>query len=107
EAPVPARPGWLTRRAIARAAVVLVLVIAGGFLLWRWRLVKPTSATAKSIVIPSAVPNAPVGGENLRMIVGSTTPYIDRSGRTWGPDRFFSGGSVLVRSSERIFRTLD
>ena len=41
------------------------------------------------------------------MIVGSTTPYVDRSGQTWGPDRFFSGGSVVVRSSERILRTLD
>ena len=41
------------------------------------------------------------------MIAGSTAPYVDRSGRTWGPDRFFSGGNVLVRPSERIFRTLD
>jgi hypothetical protein len=41
------------------------------------------------------------------MVVGSTVPYFDRSGRTWAADRFFSGGSVLVRSSERILRTTD
>ena len=41
------------------------------------------------------------------MIVGSTNPYVDRSGRTWGPDLFFTGGSVLVRPAERILRTLD
>jgi hypothetical protein len=41
------------------------------------------------------------------MFVGSTSPYLDRSGRTWGLDRFFSGGNVVVRPSERILRTLD
>lgn len=41
------------------------------------------------------------------MIVGATGNYLDRSGRTWGPDRFFSGGVVLTQSSERILRTLD
>ena len=101
---IPARRSWLTRPAIACAATVLV--IAGAFSLWRWHAVNPISA-AKASPVAGAVPNAPVGGENLRMIVGSTTPYIDRSGRTWGPDRFFSGGSVLVRSSERILRTMD
>ena len=40
-------------------------------------------------------------------MVGSTNPYADRSGRTWGPDRFFSGGNVLVHPSERMLRTLD
>ena len=41
------------------------------------------------------------------MIAGSTGPYVDRSGLIWGPDRFFSGGNVLVRPAERIFRSLD
>ena len=41
------------------------------------------------------------------MVAGSTNQYVDRSGRTWGPDRFFAGGNVLVRPSERILRTLD
>src|SRR5436305_8326100 len=41
------------------------------------------------------------------MIAGTTAPYVDRGGRTWAPDRFFAGGNVLVRPSERIFRTLD
>lgn len=41
------------------------------------------------------------------MIVGSANPYSDRSGRTWGPDQFFSGGSIYVRSAEKILRTLD
>jgi hypothetical protein len=83
-----------------------VVLTAGAFLWWGDRA-KPVSAGARSSSVSGAVPNAPVSGEDLRMIVGSTGPFIDRSGRTWGPDRFFSGGSVLVRSSARILRTLD
>ena len=41
------------------------------------------------------------------MIAGSTSTLVDRSGRTWGPERFFTGGNVLVRPSEKILRTLD
>jgi hypothetical protein len=105
ETHVPTRPSWLTWPVIVCAAAILAIV--GAFSFWRWHAVKPISPAARFSPVAGAVPNAPVGGENLRMIVGSTTPYIDRSGRVWGPDRFISGGSVLVRSSERILRTLD
>ena len=101
----PVSPGWLTRRLIAYVTAVFVIAVA--FFLWREHTVKPTFVTAKSTPVPEPVPAASLDGTNLRMIVGSDDPYIDRSGRTWEPDRFFSGGSVLVHPSERIFRTLD
>jgi hypothetical protein len=41
------------------------------------------------------------------MLAGSRDSYIDRSGRNWQPDRFFSGGSTLFSPAERISRTLD
>jgi hypothetical protein len=68
--------------------------------------VKPVSDAGPRPVSATA-PAAPLGGEDLRMIVGSANPYTDRSGRKWGPDRFFSGGSEFVRPSEKIVRTLD
>jgi hypothetical protein len=102
---LPARPSRLMRRMIA--CTVVVLVLAGAFAAWRWRAVNPTSVDAKSTALTNPSPTAASAVENLRMIAGSTVPYVDRSGRTWGPDRFFSGGNVLVRPSERIFRTLD
>jgi len=101
---IPARPGGFTTLVIACA--MAVLLTAGAFLLWGDRA-RPVSAGARSSSVSGAVPNAAVSGEDLRIIVGSTSPFIDRSGRTWDPDRFFSGGSVLVRSSARILRTLD
>jgi len=39
--------------------------------------------------------------------VGSTHAYVDRSGRKWSEDRFFTGGFVLARPSQRVYRTLD
>lgn len=101
----PSSPNWLTRRVLAGAAVLLA--IAGAFAVWRWHAGQPASVVAKSPAVSERNLKAlPAGGE-LRMIVGSSGPYLDRSGRTWGPDRFFSGGNVLVHPSERIFRTLD
>jgi hypothetical protein len=105
ETPVPPRPSWRARWMIACAAAVLVIL--GAFSVWRWRAAKPISPDAKTSTVPGTVANALPAGQDLRVIVGSTSPYVDRSGRTWGPDRFFSGGSVLARPSERILRTLD
>ncbi len=100
--PVSARPNWLTRPMIACA--VALLAIAGAFAWWRFAAVKPIAVDAKS---GGAFPVAPIGSEDLRIVVGSTNSYMDRSGRKWGPDRFFSGGSALFRPSAKIARTLD
>lgn len=99
-----ARPNWLTPRLIT--AALFVLILAGVFSVGRRWPVNPASVDAKSPVTnSSATPASAV--QNLRMVAGATTAYVDRGGRTWGPDRFFTGGNVLVRPSERIFRTLD
>jgi hypothetical protein len=105
ETHLPSRPSRLAPWMIACTATVLVF--AGAFAVWRWRAVNPTSVDAKSTPVSNPSPTATSAVENLWMIAGSTAPYVDRSGRTWGPDRFFSGGNVLVRPSEKIFRTLD
>jgi hypothetical protein len=100
----PRHTGWLTRPVLACAASLVV--IAGAYFVWRSRTANPVSVVAKSPGVSGPVAHVPAGGE-LRMFVGSANLYLDRSGRTWGVDRFFSGGNVLVRPSERIFRTLD
>jgi Malectin domain len=96
---------WITRRAIACATAVFA--IAGAFSLWRWVAIYAISVGAQSTPVSGSLVKIPLETGNLRMIVGSTTPYIDRGGRRWEPDRFFSGGSILGRPSERILRTLD
>jgi len=100
---LPERSNWLTRPVVAYA--VALLVVAAAFSWWRWGTGKPISVDARSS--SPGVPNVLAGGEDLRMIVGSNSPYIDRSGRTWGPEHSFSGGAVLFRPAEKIVRTLD
>jgi hypothetical protein len=101
----PIRPGWLTRKALTFAAALLV--VAGSFAVWRWRAGETVSVVAKSPGVPEPIAKAAAAGGDFRMIVGSTSPYLDRSGRTWGPDRYFTGGTMMARPSERILRTLD
>ncbi len=104
EPQAPLRKTWLTLPVMLTAAAVLVLAAA---LAWSWRgAVHSAPADTKSNAGPAAVMNVAIW-EELRMIVGSTNSYVDRSGRTWGSDRYFSGGSVLFRPAERIARTLD
>jgi Malectin domain len=101
----PERARWLSMPVIACS--MAVVIIAGVLVLWRLHSAKPITVDAKSPsvrTIPGAA--SPVSGD-LRMIAGSANPYLDRSSRAWAPDRFFLGGSVLVRPAERVLRTLD
>jgi len=96
---------WSKYRILAAAIVIVVLATA--LAVTRWRPVIATPVNAKSTPVLEPSPGAVPSVENLRMISGSTAAYVDRSGRSWGPDRFYSGGNVLIRPAERIFRTLD
>jgi hypothetical protein len=93
----------LSRRVIA--SLIAVFAIAAILLLLRTHGTRPV--TADSRPAPDSIPKVSPGIGDFRMAVGAGSSYVDRSGRTWLPDRFFSGGSVIVRPSERIFRTLD
>lgn len=104
-APAPARERWLGWPAIGFSSAALAITLA--LVLTLPHGAKLITAGAKSHGVPPTAGNgSPVSGD-FRMIAGSTDSYLDRSGRTWGPDRYFSGGYVLVRPSERILRTLD
>src|SRR5438105_3842915 len=102
---IPVQSSWLTRPMLLGATAVFLIAAAVAF--WLGGAKKPISVDAKSPAISETVPKVPPAFRSLRMVAGSTNQYVDRSGRTWGPDRFFAGGNVLVRPSERILRTLD
>ena len=112
-AAMPAKPEALRRRWFMGRTLVSVTVVAAlgsGVVLRHWLMAKPVSVNAKTVHLgtPSrAAAGVTAESGELRMIAGSTAPYTDRSGRTWEQERFFSGGTVLVRPGERILRTLD
>ncbi|MBV8071352.1 MAG: hypothetical protein JO270_15695 [Acidobacteriaceae bacterium] len=104
----PVRPHrvWLRRR-WGMALAMALSVTAGAFALSRWVAITPSSAGAKPTGVSGSFAKVASVTGDVRIIVGSTTAYIDRSERAWAPDQFFSGGTVVVRPSEKIFRTLD
>src|SRR5207302_2046129 len=78
----PSRPNWLSHPAFVCATTLMV--VAGGFYLWRSRAAAPISVVAKSPAVSGYAPALLPAGGDLRMFVGSTSPYLDRSGRSWG-----------------------
>ncbi len=105
EVQVAQRQSSRVRWLIACAAAILVGI--GAFSFWRWRVQNSVAPEANSTAAPSTVPGMAAGVQDVRIVVGSANPYTDRSGRTWSADRFFSGGYILARPSEKVLRTLD
>jgi hypothetical protein len=48
----------------------------------------------------------PVGDE-IRILAGASRSYVDRAGKMWSPDAFFSGGKAARTSVQHIWRTQD
>ncbi|MBN9662565.1 MAG: hypothetical protein J0H49_30480 [Acidobacteria bacterium] len=105
EPEIEAEPKRLPRLAIAGGLVLLIL--AAGIAIWRWGPTMNGTSEARTAAKAMPPPAAAATGGEVRIIVGSNNAYVDRSGRAWGPDRFFSGGTVFVRPAEKVFRTLD
>lgn len=101
-AAAPGRRWW----PIAAGAAALVL-IGGSLALWKSQEAAPSPPAEVPRTPSGAVVAPPADGDGVRLIVGATRPYLDRSGRSWGIDQYFSGGMVMFRASERILRTLD
>ncbi|HMK20773.1 MAG TPA: malectin domain-containing carbohydrate-binding protein, partial [Terriglobales bacterium] len=56
--------------------------------------------------LPETTMGLPVGDE-VRILAGASRSYVDRAGKLWGPDRYFSGGKPVRSSVQHIWRTQD
>lgn len=88
--------------------IVLVLVLAVLAFFARRRTSPPVVATQT----PQAAnaPEPPIGlpvGEEVRILAGSNRSYVDRSGKQWAPDAFFTGGTAVRSAVQHIWRTQD
>jgi Malectin domain len=53
---------------------------------------------------------APVGlpvGDELRILAGASRSYVDRAGKQWNPDSYFTGGAAVRSPIQHIWRTQD
>jgi hypothetical protein len=63
-----------------------------------------TPATAQESATPMV--GLPVGDE-IRILAGSNRSYVDRSGKLWNPDEYFTGGTMVRSPLQHIWRTQD
>jgi hypothetical protein len=84
------------------AGIAILGSILAGVLLTRSKPPDPANSTPKpgrSIVAPAA--------DQIRILAGSSRPYVDRFGQYWEPDRWFQGGSIAADANHPIFGTRD
>lgn len=99
-APAPAsRPSWPWAALIA----ALCLLLAFAFL---WRPAASARVAARTTVHAPALP-VPAGAP-IRILCGASSPLRrDRSGRSWSPDAYFSGGTPVASPVSLLYRTRD
>jgi hypothetical protein len=95
--------GWLLLAALA-------VIASAGVIMF---LARPRTAL-RDTTVPSPPPliisQPPIGlpvGEEVRILAGSGRPYVDRSGKTWSADDYFTGGTPVRSSVQHIWRTQD
>ena len=85
-------------------ALLLAAVIASKHL-----LSGPSQQRSERAAEPGALPVVavpPAGGE-IRILAGSSKPYIDRAGQSWSADRYFHGGEAQPGPEEYFGRPSD
>jgi hypothetical protein len=86
----------------------VVLLLAGAGFLFRHRLQPKPIASPLAGTIAAA--QSPVGlpvGDEVRILCGASRIFVDRSGKSWSPDAYFSGGTAVHSAAAYIWRTQD
>jgi hypothetical protein len=88
--------------------LLLIAAFSSSLLLFRSRINSAPSGNTSPF--PSRAPNSGVGlpvGDEIRILAGSSRSYVDRSGKLWSPDAYFTGGTEVRSSVQHIWRTQD
>ncbi|MGB9454840.1 MAG: malectin domain-containing carbohydrate-binding protein [Bryobacteraceae bacterium] len=105
----PARGKWTLGKRKWLAGLVLALLVA----IWaiphyRQTASRQVGTRALSSRLGHSLAPGPAEFEGLRIATGDrAAAYIDTAGRTWLPDRYFSGGTTYRRPGVQIQRTAD
>jgi hypothetical protein len=90
------------------AGILVVLAVGIGCTLVILRHIKqtpPANVSNTSTVQPGEAQLGPPGGEEIRILAGSSRGFVDHAGKLWTADTWFDGGAVVKNSVEYIRRT--
>lgn len=98
-----ARKAWLLLVVIA---AVVVLAVVGFLGRDRFSSERAVSPSRRAQMAPEPAVGLPVGDE-IRILAGLNRGYVDRSGKQWSPDAYFSSGTPVRSAVQHIWRTQD
>lgn len=104
-------PFHLPRRIAWGIAATLALVILGAgsasLILRQGKQSPPATQPAQSSSPAAESQLGPPTGEEIRILAGSSRSFVDHAGKLWNADAWFSGGTSVKGSNQRIGRTQD
>ena len=107
----PTRPGWRAPWWVAvLAAAVLLAVGVAAWRVWRASFPLATAQQAQLEQSPAAAEPGPsaISDGTVRILAGYDRPvHIDRLGRTWRGDIYYSGGESAAAPRQFLARTSD
>jgi len=99
-------PGRKLKRWMWLSALAGLIVLGALFLVWQKASRQQIAGVSPSPESATPTVGLPVGDE-IRILAGANRSYVDRSGKLWNPDTYFSGGTVIRSSVQHIWRTQD
>jgi malectin (di-glucose binding ER protein) len=109
----PALPGRVRPRSgvglrVSLMAIIL-LALAGMVVAWKMGFLRHGTSSSAALGPKTTIPVvSTMPGQEVRILAGySKSQYIDRSGRVWGGDRYFKGGTATNIARQFIARTPD
>ncbi|MFP5205497.1 MAG: malectin domain-containing carbohydrate-binding protein [Acidobacteriota bacterium] len=90
---------------------MVAAVAAGLALAWAWFHARQKQAVAPyGASLPAASRSVetsfgPPPGQEVRILAGASRSLVDHSGKLWGADVWFSGGSAMEAPAQHIWRT--
>jgi hypothetical protein len=100
-APPQVRKIWLRLAPIG----VLLLLAGAGFLLRHRLRPQPVASPVTRIATTEESPVGLPVGDEVRILAGASRAFVDRSGKSWSPDAYFSGGTPVHSAAAYIWRT--
>lgn len=90
------------------AGILAVLAVGIGSTLLILRHMKqssPATVSNASTVQPEEAKLGPPGGEEIRILAGSSRGFVDHAGKLWTADAWFDGGAAVKNSVAFVRRT--